>query len=140
MKIEKLDYGDYSLEGLEKYICIERKKGGNELYLNCATKTNRERLFREFERMQECKHRFLVIEETLDQILSPSSYYAVRGKKLKSANPRMAPAVVINTLQEIMMKYNVHVIFAGKSKGKNITKGLLLKAYKEYMDANGNPD
>ncbi len=139
VKVKKLDYGDYSIEGLEDVICIERKANANELFQNFSA--NKARIIAEMERMQACKLRFLVVEQTLEQLLYTKSYFVVTGGRMRGNNPRYAPAVVINGLQELMMQYGVHVIFGGK-KAKAMAKGLLLKAYelhrKGLLDVNGS--
>lgn len=141
VKVQKLDYGDYALEGLEHIVCIERKANANELFQNFTT--NKERLFAEMERMQACKLKFIVVEQTLEQLLYTKSYFAVTDRRLKGGNPRYAPAVVVNGLQEIMMRYGVHVIFGGK-RAKAMARGLLLKAYDLYrkglLDEQGKRD
>lgn len=58
--IQKLDVGDYSAMGLEKLVCIERKRFG-ELY-NCLT-NDRERFEREILRGGEFLHRLHIITE-----------------------------------------------------------------------------
>lgn len=129
---KKLDAGDYSLEGLEHIICIERKAGGNELFQNFCDEDGRERVRREMERLQKVKYRFIVIEQDLIDILSPDCYY-VNQKKINRRSPNMPCAVVAKELINIMFDYNVQVIFAGP-KAFNITKKLLLNAYRLYVN------
>lgn len=127
VKVEKLDYGDYSIEGLEDVVVIERKADANELFQNFAH--HRTRLEAEFERMRDCMVKFIVIEQTLEDLLRPENYFAIQQRRVKtSTNPRFAPALVINALQEAAMIHNIHIIFAGK-KAKSMARGLLLKAY-----------
>ena len=60
MIVEKLDTGDYSLEGLEDRLCIERKGRISELAINLGK--DKARFMREIERMKEFEFRFLVLE------------------------------------------------------------------------------
>jgi len=128
----KLDFGDYSIQGLENHIIIERKSSVNELISNFSA--DPDRLWREFERMAHVKHKFFVIEETLADVLNPDKYFISTKKYYK--NKYSIPKIVINGLLKISLEYNVHVIYAG-NKGKNIIKGLLLKA---FNDANKKVD
>ena len=121
----KLDYGDYSIEGLEDVVTIERKASVNELYTNFTT--NKKRIKAEFERMQECRFKFLVIEETCENIMNPYMYY-VNQKKINKRNIRMPVAVVASNLTELMVEKDVRVIFGGES-AQSMAKGLLLKIY-----------
>jgi len=126
---EKLDAGDYSLKDPNNLIIIERKASIDEIYNNFSTTDEKERMYREAERLQAFKYKFLIIEDTLDNVLNPEMYY-VNKKRLNKASPYMPPAVVINNFMRLMFHYNIHVIFAGK-KGKQICKKLLLQAYND---------
>lgn len=121
----KLDTGDYSIEGLESILIIERKASANELLSNFLT--NKERFYATLERMKGIKHKFLIVEQTCENIFNPLSYH-IRGRFAKSSMP---PAIVFENLIKVMTEYGVHVIFAGK-KAKAMTKMILLKIYNEY--------
>ena len=68
MIVEKLDTGDYSLEGLEDRLCIERKGRISELAINLGK--DKARFMREIERMKEFEFRFLVLEFSFGQSLT----------------------------------------------------------------------
>ena len=59
--VHKLDVGDYSVQGLEDKLFIERKSA-QDLYGTLFQ--GRERFQREMERMQSFKYKYLVIEST----------------------------------------------------------------------------
>ncbi len=61
----KLNTGDYSIEGLEDILCIERKESVTELAGNCISK----RFLRELERMAKYKYAYIVLEFSLSDIL-----------------------------------------------------------------------
>ena len=58
--IGKLDTGDYTLEGFEDSLCIERKRNTSELSVNVGLK--RDRFEREFERMYQFDRAVLICE------------------------------------------------------------------------------
>lgn len=128
VKFTKLDGGDYSLDGLENIIVIERKGSVDELFINFTQ--NKQRIFAEFDRLNNHKHKIIVIEESLDQIMLPNNYY-VNKKKINKQNPKMPVAVVLGGLYDLLLDYNAQVIFAG-SKAQSIVKAILLRAYKKY--------
>lgn len=64
---KKLDTGDYSIEGLEKILCIERKASTGEIAMNFGTKSKQ--FNAEIERMKSYKYRYLICEFTLDVLL-----------------------------------------------------------------------
>ena len=124
----KLDAGDYSIEGMEDIIVIERKASVDELFSNFTK--NKERIYAEFDRMQDHKFKIILIEESCDDILNPSAYY-VNRKKINKSSPMMPTAVVTSNLTILMLEYGAHVIFAG-TRGKAMARGILLKAYELY--------
>lgn len=128
VKVDKLDSADYSIDGLQEYILIERKQDVNELLSNFYFA--RSRIIKEMERLRLVKHAFIVIEQDLADILNPMSYYVNISRKNKKG-PNVPVAVVMSNLLNIMLKYNIQVIFAG-AHGKQITKSLLLAAAKKY--------
>lgn len=65
MKRVKLDTGDYMLEG-NNDICIERKSLDD--YVRSIS-TDKERFFREVERLKEFKIRYIIVEGNLTHIL-----------------------------------------------------------------------
>lgn len=127
VRYSKLDAGDYSIEGLEKIITIERKVNGDELFTNFTK--HKERFFNEFERLKDYKYKFLVIEQSCEEILNPQMYY-INKSHINKYNINMPVAIVTSGLNELMFKYGVHVIYAGH-KARSIIKGLLLFAYNQ---------
>lgn len=121
----KLDAGDYSIQGLEDVIVIERKASVDELFNNFTK--NKERIYAEFERLKDHPFKVILIEESCDDVLNPSTYY-VNRKRINKQSPKMPPAVVASNLTTLMLEHGAHIIFAG-SKGCSMARGILLKAY-----------
>lgn len=116
MEQKKLDFGDYTIEGLENFIIIERKQSIDELCGNIGK--NRKRFEKELERMQVCRYRFIVVEDYL------SSIY-------RRTFSRMKPNAVFETIWAWELKYDVRFIFAGTRKmAHKIIRSLLLRAHK----------
>lgn len=122
---KKLDGGDYSLQGLEDIIVIERKATVDELFVNFTT--NKERIKAEFERLAKHKFKILVVEETCDDVMNPYKYY-INKKKINKKNPKMPVAVVASNLTNLMLEHNVYVIFGG-SRAQAMVRGILLRAW-----------
>jgi ERCC4-type nuclease len=129
---KKLDAGDYSIEGMEDIITIERKAGTDELYSNFSNKTKKRQIFAEFERAKDYKFKFLVIEDSCDDIMNPHKYYVnkpnSRGKTINKRSPKMPIAVVTSGLTKLMLEHNVQVVFGGP-RAQAMAKGILLHAY-----------
>ena len=63
----KLDTGDYSIEGMEDKICIERKGCVEELAQNLGSK--KQTFLREIERMESFPHKYMILEFGLEDLI-----------------------------------------------------------------------
>jgi len=122
----KLDSGDYSIEGMENIIVVERKASVDELYNNFL-KEKKRRIYAEFERLENHPFKFLVVEATCEDIMNPHQYY-VNKKKINKQSPKMPVAVVASNLTRLMLEYNAQVIFGG-NRAQGMTRGILLHAW-----------
>lgn len=121
----KLDAGDYSLEGLEHLVSIERKRGVDELYINFTK--DKVRIKAEFDRLKDTRYKFIVVEQSCEDIFNPKQYYVNRNK-INKFNPKMPVAVVVSGLTNLMLEHGVQVIFAG-DKAQSMIKGILLRVW-----------
>lgn len=64
--VSKLDTGDYSIEGLENILTIERKQNSAEFAQNITEK----RFDRELERMEQFQYGFMILEFSMHDILN----------------------------------------------------------------------
>jgi ERCC4-type nuclease len=127
MICRKLDTGDYSIEGLEDKICIERKASVVELANNVGI--SRRRFMAEIERMKEFPHKFLILEFSLEQLMDfpeGSDIPDHEIKKLKISNKYM-----LRFLMELQINHDVHVIFCGSKKNAKWTVLSILKRINE---------
>jgi len=122
---EKLDAGDYSIDGMQHIITIERKATVDELFNNFTK--DKKRIAAEFDRLKDHPFKFVVIEETCDDIMNPHKYY-VNKKKINRQSPKMPIAVVTSNLTKLMLENNVQVIFGGL-RAQAMARGILLHAY-----------
>jgi ERCC4-type nuclease len=127
---EKLDVGDYSIRGLEDVIAIERKAGPDELFNNFGKKASKDRIIAEFERMVDHKHKIMMIEASCETMMNPQAYYVVKKKRTRLKDYQV-PAVVMSNLTEIILKYDIHVIFGG-DKAQSMAKAILLRAWQMH--------
>lgn len=130
VEYRKLHAGDYSLEGLEDVIMIERKASVDELYINFCKADAKRRIFAEFERAEDYEIKILVIEQSAEDIFNPYKYF-VNKKKIHKGNVRVPVAIVAENLTKLMVEYGVQVIFGG-DKAQSIVRGILLHTWKIY--------
>jgi len=121
----KLDAGDYSIDGLQHIIVVERKASVDELFINFTK--DKDRIKAEFDRLKDHKFKILMLEFSCEDMMNPAKYY-INRRGINKQHPKMPVAVVAEGITKLMMEYGVHVIFGG-SRAQTMTRGLLLKAY-----------
>jgi ERCC4-type nuclease len=105
----KLDTGDYSIQGLENILCIERKRNVAEI----ATNITEKRFSDVLDRMKNIKYSFILLEFDLDDIMK----YPIGSnipKKLWD-KIKIPPGFIIKKLTDIQIDYNINIIFCGNS-------------------------
>ena len=105
----KLDTGDYSIEGLEDILCIERKGSVSELANNIVDK----RFDRELERMANFEYKFLVLEFSVDDILSFPVGSEIPKKTWNKI--RISGRFILKRLAEIQIEHGISVIPCGNN-------------------------
>lgn len=104
---QKLDTGDYSIQGLENLLCIERKKNVAEL----ATNISQPRFWDEMKRMKKYEYRYLILEFSIDDVRTfpvGSDVPESRWETLKVKGP-----YIMKKISEIQVDYNIDVVFCG---------------------------
>ena len=113
----KLPTGDYTIQGFEKILTIERKQSTSEFSQNILEA----RFDRELVRLEAFKYPFIILEFTMDDILD---YPKGSGIPI-----RLWPKLRINswkllkTLMEYELKYKTKIILAGKN-GKEVAASI----------------
>jgi len=118
---KKLDTGDYSIEGLENIVCIERKKSVSEFANNIT-----ESRFKDVkERLGQLKHSFLLLEFDLEDVLIYPVGSSVPKKMWDKI--KISPAFIIKHLLELQIYHNIKVIFCGDSENAETMATHILK-------------
>jgi ERCC4-type nuclease len=103
----KLKTGDYSLEGYENILSIERKKSVNEIAGNISKK----RFWREIERLSVIKHSFLIFEFNYADIYDYPNNTDLKPEiknKIKVRGP-----YILREISRIQVQYGVDVMLCG---------------------------
>lgn len=123
----KLDTGDYSIEGLENLLCIERKQSVSEIANNITEK----RFVNVLERMSEIPHRFMLFEFDLEDVYSfpiGSDIPKNKWNKLRVTNN-----YIMKYLSLININYNIHTIFCGDAdNAEKMAVRLMRTVYGKY--------
>jgi ERCC4-type nuclease len=127
MVVKKLDTGDYSLEGLEDRLCIERKGRVSELAINLGK--DKARFMREIERMQEFEFPFLILEFSLDDVIKfPEGADIPEGNMSKV---KITGKYLLKMLVEIQMNYNIPVYFCDNKRNAKFLINSIFKRVNE---------
>ena len=123
----KLDTGDYSIEGMEEKICIERKGCVEELAMNLGQKKHA--FMNEVERMEEFPHRFIILEFTLEDLVDfPEKTRIPESQKAKI---KISGKYMLKCLMELQLHNNIHIIFCGDKHNAFLTVSSILKRVNE---------
>jgi len=95
-----LHSGDYSFYPKEDRVSFERKSL-SDLVNTLAKKENRERFFREMERLKDFEYAAIIVEANFEEVMSPYR------------RSKMNPASVVGLLQAIQVRYDIDVIYSG---------------------------
>lgn len=125
----KLDTGDYSIEGLENIVTIERKKSVNEFANNIT-----EKRFKDWtQRLSEIEFAFVLLEFSLTDILR----YPIGSnipKKLWD-KIRISPNYIIKNLLELNLHYNIKVMLCDNAaNAEHMAEQIFKRIY--YLDKN----
>ena len=113
--VKGLATGDYSIDGLENKICVERKSIAD---LFSSVGSGRKRFEREMARMSEFDYAALIIESSLSSIFTnPPS------------RSKMNPKAVFRTLISWSIKYDVHIWPMWDRESAEKVTYLILKKY-----------
>lgn len=123
----KIDIGDYTIEGLEKLLCIERKESVSEFAGNCTEK----RFWREMDNMSLFPHKFLILEFSW---LDIERYPAGSGiPKSKWGSIRIKGNYMMSLLSTIMVDKGISVIAADNSdRAQKIAYRIMRKVWEFY--------
>lgn len=107
--VKGLKTGDYTLEGYENIVCIERKRNTGEIAMNLGSK--RKQFYAELERMTAFEHRYLILEFSYTDVLNFPNGSGIPAKKIPFL--RMNKGFIISCLDKIPVDFGIQVIYAG---------------------------
>jgi ERCC4-type nuclease len=131
----KLDTGDYSIQGLENILGIERKRNVAEIANNIT-----ESRFKDVvSRMSQLKHSFILLEFELSDVLK----YPIGSTVPKRLwdKIRITPAYLLKHLTNLQLEHNIKVLFCGNSvNAERMAETIINYVYKQNKHLMENPD
>ncbi len=110
-KIQHLKTGDYSVEGYENSLIIERKKSSGEISMNLGFK--RKQFDAEMKRMETFENKFIICEFPYERILEFPKNSGIPANIQHKV--RMNPGYMSMSLSKIKAEYNVEIIYCENS-------------------------
>jgi hypothetical protein len=124
---KKLDTGDYSIEGFENILAIERKKSVSEI----ATNLSESRFKDVLERLSKIKHPYMVFEFSLEEVYSFPVGSDIPKKlwdKLK-----ISGNYIVKRLIEIQLEYNIQIVFCDDAdNAEKFSSSIMKRIYERY--------
>lgn len=127
----KLDTGDYSIEGLQNILAIERKRNVAEFANNITEK----RFIDVIDRLSKIKHSYLLFEFNMDSIMN----YPIGSdipKRLWN-KIRISPAFILKHIIDLQVDHNIKILFCGNSaNAEKVALSIMRKVYKTEQPNN----
>jgi ERCC4-type nuclease len=124
---QKLDTGDYSIVGMEDKICVERKGCVEELAINLGQKKHA--FLDEIKRMKDFKHKYLVLEFSLEDLLKFPEETRIPIKNKSSV--KITGRYMLKCLIEFELYNDVHVLFCGNKHAAFLAVSSIFKRVNE---------
>lgn len=123
-----LQTGDYTLQGCENTLIIERKGSVSELAHNIFTDSFK----RELERMATYDHPFLILEFSLHDVeIYPNNKNIPPRVRRKI---RVSGSYILSCLSHFMLVYGIHVVPCGNAI---MAEKFVMKIFKKFGDLGG---
>tara|TARA_Y100001938_G_C7924186_1_gene346040 strand:+ start:24 stop:515 length:492 start_codon:yes stop_codon:yes gene_type:complete len=130
MVSRKLDTGDYSIEGLEDKLCIERKASVVEFANNIGH--DAVRFGKEIERMKEFPFKFMIFEFSLSDVMNFPEGSDIPEEKWNSL--KITNKFMLRRIMEYQMKYDIHVLFCDSKKNAKWAVLSIIKRVNEILN------
>ena len=121
----KLDTGDYSVEGLEHILAIERKRNVAEVANNIT-----ESRFKDVvDRLKSFKYSFVLLEFDLNNVLE----YPIGSTIPKRlwGKIRISPQYILKHITDLQVEHGIHVVFCGSSgNAEKLALSIMKRVYK----------
>jgi ERCC4-type nuclease len=124
---KKLDTGDYSIEGFEHLLAIERKKSASEIANNITESRFKDVL----DRLGRIPHSFILMEFDIEDIYNFPVGSDVPKKlwdKLK-----ISGNYIMKYLVEAQLNHNIHILYCGCAEtAERVAVGIMKRIYEKY--------
>ncbi len=129
----KLDAGDYTIDGLEDVLAIERKRHVAEL----ATNVTEKRFHKWLERMALRRFKYILIECDLQNVVDYPVGSTVPRKLWSKL--RITGSYLMKCISQIQVKYGIHVVFCSNANtAAHLATNIMKRVVEKLDDENNN--
>ena len=122
MKKKRLKVGDYTFEGYEDKVAIEKKSGIAELFKNLTAK-ERPRFVRMLKKLSKYEYKCIIVEDAITDI-----HLVYHTMKKKAPKMELTPNTIFYWIGRITFDYKIPIIFSGN---RALIDMLFMEAYKQ---------
>jgi ERCC4-type nuclease len=124
---KKLDTGDYSIEGLQHLLAIERKKSVSEIANNISESRFRDVL----ERLNKIPYKFMLFEFDLEDVYNFPVGSDIPKKLWDKI--RISPKYLLKYITEVQLNYGIHVIYCGCAEdAEKMAVSIMKRVYEKH--------
>lgn len=124
---QKLDTGDYSIQGLEDKLVIERKRSVGEIANNITESRFKDVL----NRMSLIPHKFMLMEFTLEDVYNFPIGSDIPKKFWDKI--RISSKYILKYITELQINYDIHVIYCGCAEdAEKMAVSIMKRIYEKY--------
>jgi ERCC4-type nuclease len=127
MQVKTLHTGDYTIEGFEDIVCVERKGCVSEIAMNLGKKKNAFQA--EMQRMKDYEFSFLICEFDMDDILKYPEGSSV-PKSLRD-KVKVTGKYILKCLMEFQVYYDTKIMLCGNKNNAFLVCNSLFKRLNE---------
>jgi len=127
-KVQCLKTGDYTIEGYEDILCIERKGSIVEIAGNVTQK----RFENELERMCSIEHSFIICEFDFYELMTFPNSAKVAWSVKKSF--KITPTFIMKRINEFQLNYPAKWLFTG-AYGQQVANSIIKRIIEKYEPA-----
>jgi len=124
--VEKLDTGDYSIDGMQDILCIERKQSISEFVNNMSEKRFKDVLTR----MQSYKYKYIIFEFNFSDVMNFPVGSTIPRRVWSKL--RISPNYIIKYISDILTIYGIPVLFCDSATGAEKAAMSIMRRIYEY--------
>lgn len=127
---KKVEIGDYTIEGLENRLCIERKRNVSEFIFNFTE----DRFHRLIKKIQAFEWKYILLEFSIDDVMLYPINSGIPDRQLHKV--KLKGDFLLKCISKLQVYYDIHVLFCGDADNAKIMALNIMKQVIEKVKEN----